>query len=147
VAAFTHHVETLLDQVREGVVLVSDELINVILAAADQIKLLGQDLAGKRSGERHSKGPVLDGVRQLCPPAGESGIVAEEPAAFAEETAAEVWNTCLRPDPATLSRGGNPVLLFRDLKKLGECVIKGHADRLPALAELQPDVCYLWWTI
>jgi two-component system, chemotaxis family, sensor kinase CheA len=37
--------------------------------------------------------------------------------------------------------------LFRDLKKLGECVIEGHTDRLPALAEMEIDTCYLWWTI
>src|SRR5580704_17148740 len=48
VAAFTHHVETLLDQVRDGLVPVSDQLSNVILAAADQIKLL---LAAAQGGD------------------------------------------------------------------------------------------------
>jgi two-component system chemotaxis sensor kinase CheA len=147
VAAFTHHVETLLDQVREGVVPVSDELTNVILAAADQIKLLVQAAQGGDPVNGILQAQLLDRVRQLSPPAGESNIAAGGPAAFTEETPAQVWNICFRPDPAMLSRGGNPVLLFRDLKKLGECVIKGHADRLPALAELQFDVCYLWWTI
>ena len=46
VAAFTHHVETLLDQVRDGLVPVSEQLSNVILAAADQIKLLLQAAQG-----------------------------------------------------------------------------------------------------
>jgi two-component system chemotaxis sensor kinase CheA len=147
VAAFTHHVETLLDQVRDGVVPVSDELTNVILAAADQIKLLVQAAQGGDPVNDILQAQLLDRVRQLSPLPGESDFVAEEPAASTEETAAKVWNICFRPDPAMLSRGGNPVLLFRDLKKLGQCVIKGHADRLPALAELQPDICHLWWTI
>jgi two-component system chemotaxis sensor kinase CheA len=147
VAAFTHHVETLLDQVREGVVPVSDELTNVILAAADQIKLLVQAAQGGDPVNGILQAQLLDRVRQLSRSAAESNLAAEGPAASTEVTAAQVWNICFRPDPAMLSRGGSPVLLFRDLKKLGECVIKGHADRLPALVELQSDVCYLWWTI
>jgi two-component system chemotaxis sensor kinase CheA len=40
VSKFTHHVETLLDGVREGRVGVSPQLIELVLAAADEIKHL-----------------------------------------------------------------------------------------------------------
>ena len=47
VAAFTHHVETVLDKVREGIVPLSKELIDLILASKDQIKgLLGEAQGG-----------------------------------------------------------------------------------------------------
>jgi two-component system chemotaxis sensor kinase CheA len=140
VAAFTHHVETLLDRVRDGAVPVSEELVNVILRAADHIKLLLQAGQSGDAADDTVQKELLETVRRLSEtPA--ATVVAEEP------HAANVWNILFRPDPALLSRGGNPVLLFRDLKKLGECVIEGHIDRLPPLAEMQPDVCYLWWTI
>jgi two-component system chemotaxis sensor kinase CheA len=45
-ASFTHHVETLLDRVREGIVPVSEPLSNVILAATDDIKALLQAAQG-----------------------------------------------------------------------------------------------------
>jgi len=144
VAAFTHHVETLLDQVREGTVRVSVELTNVILAAADQIKLLLQAAQGGSPVNAPSQEALLARVRQLSKPAREFVIVAEESPASEDHTPEDrikVWNIHFRPDPSMLSRGGNPVLLFRDLRKLGECVIEGHADDLPALAEMQTDVC------
>ena len=40
VAAFTHHVETVLDKVRDGLIPISAELIDLILASKDQIKTL-----------------------------------------------------------------------------------------------------------
>jgi two-component system chemotaxis sensor kinase CheA len=156
VAAFTHHVENLLDQVREGIIPVSDELTNVILAAADQIKLLLQAAQGPNPANaadpvnRVSQEALLARVRQLCAPPAEPVVsksdTIEKPLVPAAAPASQ-WRIRFRPDPSMLSRGGNPFLLFRDLKQLGECSIEGHADLLPPLAELQSDVCYLWWSI
>src|ERR1017187_614436 len=53
VAGFTHHVESLLDRVREGAVTVSPGLADLVLAAADQIKML---LAAETGGEAVAAG-------------------------------------------------------------------------------------------
>ena len=147
IAAFTHHVETLLDQVRDGLVPVSEELSNVILAATDQIKLLLAGRARGRSCKRHFTGGFTrEGASTLC---GSGGNFCRPHSASDSglRGGAEGLAHSLSSGPRMLSRGGNPVLLFRDLKKLGDCVIEGHIDDLPALTEMQTDVCYLWWSI
>ncbi|MEO8660722.1 MAG: chemotaxis protein CheA, partial [Bryobacteraceae bacterium] len=147
VAAFTHHVESLLDQVREGLVKVSDDLANLILAAADQIKLMLLAAQGGPPVDSASQAALLETVASLSSghaPAAVGAASPQVPSAAAEE---KLWNIVFRPDPALLSRGGNPVLLFRDLKKLGSCRIEGSLDRLPSLDEMQTEVCYLAWTI
>lgn len=146
-ASFTHHVESLLDHVREGVVPVSDELANVILAAADQIKLLLIAAQGGDSANAISHALLLERIAKLSAPAGKSGNVASEVFVPDPVPVLRTWNISFRPNPAMLSRGGNPVLLFRDLRTLGDCVIQGHAEMLPPLAELQTEVCYLRWSI
>lgn len=151
-AAFTHHVESLLDRVREGLVPLSNELSNIILAAADQIKLLLHSAQGGPAVDKTLQAALLERVRILSAPGEEAAPVSKndalpESAVNVIEKVPSVWNIHFRPEPAILSRGGNPHLLFRDLKKLGACIITGHADHLPALAEIQPEVCYLWWTI
>lgn len=154
-AAFTHHVETLLDQVREGIVPVSDELTNVILAAADQIKLLLQAAQGGDPVDGVLEAALLQRVSKLSAPAEGPSVTALKPAVPAVALAAagtpanpvNVWHITFHPDPSMLARGGNPVLLFRDLRKLGECAIEGYTDRLPSLTEMQTEVCYLWWAI
>jgi two-component system chemotaxis sensor kinase CheA len=147
VAAFTHHVETLLDQARDGVVAVSNELSNVILAAADQIKLLLRAAQGGLAVDAISQAALLERVRRLSAGAAESPARPSQAAVSGQEPQAKVWHILFRPAPSMFTTGGNPVLVLRDLKKLGACSVEGHTDRLPALSEMQADVCYLWWTI
>jgi two-component system chemotaxis sensor kinase CheA len=142
VSSFTHHVETLLDQVREGAVPVSSDLTDLILASADHIKLLLRDPRNGASGGAQAE--LLERVHRLSKPS-PAAPGAASPLATAAAT--KRWRIFFRPDPGLLARGGNPALLFRDLRKLGACEIEAHTDALPDLAEMQPDVCYLAWTI
>jgi len=145
VAAFTHHVETLLDLVRENTVPVTEQLTNVILESADQIKLLLRAAQGGEPVEQTSQEALLDRVRSLSSPS--IAVQEHKPVPATIPVSPKLWNIHFRPDPLILSRGGNPALLFRDLKSLGECTVEGHTDTLPPLAELDPERCYLWWTI
>jgi two-component system, chemotaxis family, sensor kinase CheA len=147
VAGFTHHVETLLDQVREGVVPVSEQLSNLILAATDHIKLMLQAAQGGDAVNAVSQADLLDKVRELSATVAEPAAGADATVIAADGVATKSWHIRFRPEPAMLRRGGNPLLLFRDLKKLGECLIVGHTDGLPPLAEMETGVCYLWWGI
>jgi two-component system chemotaxis sensor kinase CheA len=151
VASFTHHVETLLDQVREGRISVSDELTNVILAATDHIKALLLFTQGGEAVNVDLQAALLRRVHELCTQADLSSSAQEAPVTntgpVLTGSQMNTWNIRFKPDPAMLARGGNPSLLFRDLQRLGECVIEGHADLLPPLTDLQPEVCYLWWTV
>jgi two-component system chemotaxis sensor kinase CheA len=147
VAAFTHHVETLLDQVRDGVIAVTKELSNVILAAADQIKLLLRAAQGGLAVDAIAQEALLERVSRLSAEATPSADRPAPPDVSGQQSQAKVWHILFRPAPSLFSSGGNPILLFRDLKKLGECVVQGHTDGLPALSEMQADACYLWWTI
>jgi len=151
VASFTHHVETLLDQVREGQVPVSEELCSIIMESGDQIKSLFKASQGGAPADTETQGKLLARVHKLSATASSAtpGQTSGRGAASDGETRAlsNTWNIRFCPDPLMLSRGCNPELLFRDLKRLGECVIEGHTDRVPALDGLQPEHCYLWWTI
>jgi len=57
------------------------------------------------------------------------------------------WLIRFRPNPAMLATGGRPLALLKDLKDLGPCEAVAHLDRTPALDAIQPDLCYLWWSI
>jgi two-component system chemotaxis sensor kinase CheA len=138
---FTHEVETMLDHVRAGAIPVTDELSNLILASADHVKIL---LFAKQGGDPAEPGVeelLLGKVRSLIERAGAAG--GKEPAAQAIRT----WRIRYRPALPVFAEGAEPVLLFEDLRRLGECKVTGHLDAVPELEQLDPDYCHLWWDI
>ena len=145
VAAFTHHIETLLDQVREGTIAVTDHLPSIILAAADQIKLLLGAAQGGPAVDMSLQAALLETVAQMTQPAAQ-GMAEDKPAARNERTLPS-WVIKFHPDPNILISGGNPLLLIRDLKKLGACIVEGRAEDLPLLTEIDAEACYFSWTI
>ena len=46
-----------------------------------------------------------------------------------------------------LVNGSNPLLLLDELRGLGDCRVTVHCDRVPPLAEMEPDACYLEWEV
>jgi len=57
------------------------------------------------------------------------------------------WRIQFRPNPKLLAHGGNPILLLRELRELGDCQVACTTAGVPPLDSLQPDLCYLHWTI
>jgi two-component system chemotaxis sensor kinase CheA len=146
VSGFTHHVETLLDKVREGALAVSPELGDLVLAAADQIKLLLAVEQGGGPVAPESNQNLIERITELSdsalspnrPPANLPG----PPPGCDSGVTVQTWDIRFRPNPSLLACGGNPILLFRDLRKLGECEIVGHTETVPPLDKIQPELCY-----
>lgn len=156
VAAFTHHVETVLDKVREGVLPVSGELIDLILRSRDQIKLLLEmDRDGRESPEDTGAEIVaaLDALgRDGAPPEVEfasPGSTVEPSPALMTTTAGvpQTFYIRFRPDPGLISSGTNPIALLNELRDLGECEIEADTSGIPELDLLLPDQCLLAWSI
>nr|AUN37515.1 signal transduction histidine kinase CheA [uncultured bacterium] len=148
VASFTHHVETALDQVREGRLGLSRELLALVLGAKDHIQALFQ---ASQSG---APTPIAAGEK-LIVELGRLGnptpAVATTPLpvapAPAPVTATQEYRIRFRPERGILAAGTNPLALLQELRGLGVCQITANADAVPALEELQPDQCYLAWEI
>lgn len=151
VSGFTHHVETLLDRVREGALAVSPELSNLVLAAADQIRLLLAVEQGAKPVADGSSQRLIDRIDELANAAARPNHPRASPPISEEgskdEGEEQTWKICFHPSPGLLACGGNPLLLFRDLASLGQCAIVGHTEAVPPLEQIQPDRCYLWWGI
>ena len=65
-AAFTHNLETAFDQVRNGRLEISSELIDLTLAALDQIRAMLEEGAGAPPADPAACAEILAKVRQLA---------------------------------------------------------------------------------
>jgi two-component system chemotaxis sensor kinase CheA len=147
VAAFTHEFESAFDRVRKGEAAPDHDLIAIALNAKDFIRsqierpeetdaVIGVCILAdlrKLFADAQSRAP-LD-----APPLSEgelSGKPAIKPAS---------WRLNFRFNKDVLVNGSNPLLLLDELRGLGECRVTVDCDRVPPLAEMTPDACYLEW--
>ncbi|MEG8038413.1 chemotaxis protein CheA [Sphingomonas sp. LR60] len=75
------------------------------------------------------------------------GPAAAPPAEDNDEEATPGWLLTFRPPANGLDNGGEPLLLLRELLRMGAQVLSCDADTLPPLATLDPELSYLAWRI
>jgi two-component system chemotaxis sensor kinase CheA len=154
VAEFTHHVETVLDQVREGRVPVSELLIQLILRARDQIKHLLEAAQNETKPPLSAGREIVSALNGLLPvdPSDESAApaaVTAGPVQPAPDSGlpTQTFSIRFRPDPRLMASGTNPITLLDELRALGESRVVANCAAVPELTALQSDQCYLAWEI
>ncbi|MDB5973079.1 MAG: chemotaxis protein [Hydrocarboniphaga sp.] len=150
VAGFTHHVETLLDSVRNGSRGVDKPLVALLLRASDQVRAL---LNAARDGGNADAALSLQLQAELqAALAGDTAAVVAAPACAAVVVTAAAatsgWRIVFKPHRDLFASGNDPLRILRGLGTLGELESELHfAADLPGFAEIDPQQCYLSWTL
>jgi len=149
VAAFTHNLENAYDEVRNGRLPVTAELIDLSLASLDLIKAMINETADQGNTDDAARAAILTRLLQLtgktAPPRTET-LSPTPPAPETEPNgAASAWRIRLCPGPDLLRNGTDPLLLLRELKQLGELHTTADMAAIPPLSNLDPECCYIRW--
>jgi len=156
VVAFTHHVETLLDKLREGQLDLTPDLSTLLLQCNDQLRtLIGQarDADTAETPEAGAERAAL--VERLQAAAGhaeaqelEAGLAPATAPAHAPVLAitgsARCWHVSVAFGTETFRNGMDPLALLNYVRGLGSvpnlvCDIAG----VPPLDQLDPESCHL----
>jgi len=160
ISHFTHQVETVMEELRNGEIPVSKDLINLTLKCRDQIyAMLEEDSpALDESAEQLinviteliNVGPSREAFKKAEPevPASTPASTKEEPDTPPEAELKEAtYRIRFQPSADFFLTGARPLLLLRELEDLGEYSCQINQENLPALAELNPEKSYLFWDI
>jgi len=157
VSEFTHHVETVLDNVRNGTVPVSKTLIDLILVSRDRITaMLAEANAGGPPVDPREGEEIIASLKALLcsdgtePPVEESSKEAPEEVFVSAAPAPEnevVYRIRISPDPDIFSTGMDPVMLLYDLADMGKCCVVAQTEKVPDLENFSPESCYLFWDV
>ena len=145
VAHFTHAMEGLLDRMRSGEVAPSAERIGLLLESLDTLRRLLE--AARTGAPAPSDAERLTGSLLVAQRTGE--YRRDAPVQLrSKDRASARWLVRFVPSPEILRQGMDPVLILRDLARLGE-VVKVDPDfsQVPELSDLQVDCCYLAWNL
>jgi len=148
IAGFAHNLETAFDLLRNGRLAATADLINLTLAAGDQIKTMLDESAGRGAVDQSRSASILAELHQLT--GMEDSRRETEPALNAEPdvpTSGSVhdWRIHFRPGPNILLNGTNPLLLLAELRGLGQLQITLDTAAIPPLSEMDAEHCYLAW--
>ncbi|AKJ27102.1 chemotaxis protein CheA [Caldimonas brevitalea] len=160
VVAFTHVVESLLDEVRDGRIVIDEALTVLMLATCDHLQRLVDDIgAGRPPVEPDTAGAALvTRLERYIEAARPTAVAVIEPPAGAtlqrvardegDGNAQGHWHLSLRFNPGVLCLGLDPLSFLRKLKRRGRIVaIVTITDGLPAADAMLPEACYLGFEI
>jgi two-component system, chemotaxis family, sensor kinase CheA len=160
IVAFTHVVESVLDQVRDGKIEIADRLIVLLLSCGDHIGALIDSVEAGQLGADEvivQRGvPLMEQLRIYLSGPQTAGLPV---AASQRDTetieriggaagAHDHWHISLRFGRDVLRNGMDPLSFIRYLGKLG--TITGIAtlpDAIPPAEEMDPESCYLGFEI
>jgi two-component system, chemotaxis family, sensor kinase CheA len=115
-----------------------------------QLKSTGSPKPGSESPEAKTKprAPRKKKTQKMSPPPGEpSPPESDETTPNKSDPALKTYRVTLTPGPDVLRRGINPLGVLDELRELGEASIVTDPDQVPPLDQIDPERCYLSWTM
>ncbi|MFG6463898.1 chemotaxis protein CheA [Roseateles sp. DXS20W] len=143
VVGFTHHVETLLQRVREGQVALTPELSTLLLRCNDQIRTLVAEAGGAAQdadavAQREALVARLQAAAGVTPPA------AAEPTGAAPALSRRPWHVSVAFGSDVFRNGMDPLAVLNYVRGLGEIThIVCDVGGVPPLDALDPESCHL----
>lgn len=153
VSGFTHVMETLLDEMRDGRREVEQRGVNVLLGSVDCLREM---LAAIQNGSdvdtvsvsKHQK----ELEKELNGEAGETvdetteGLI-EQPKQESSASVETGWHIIFCPHAHLMKTGNDPVRMFRELAELGELTVEADFRGLPDIQDADPEESHLSWDI
>lgn len=158
VSDFTHVMETLLDEMRDGRRKITQPAVDVLLGSVDCLREM---LHVIQNGGEIDRVKVAEHKQALD----DELIGAETQIELPPETASRVqpatdiqtptggepeiqgWKIAFSPHLNLLKTGNDPVRMFRELAALGELSSIVDLQGVPDLYDVDPEECHLSWTL
>lgn len=150
VADFTHVMETLLDEMRDGKRDVTEEAVNLLLTTVDVLREMltalreNSELDSERIKITHDQLEELLGSNSSS---SSSSTGQQASTASADSAVAQGWHISFHPHENLFKTGNDPVRIMRELEALGEIEVKTDPSKLPEFNNLDPEESYIGWEI
>ncbi|SMO57970.1 CheA signal transduction histidine kinase [Saccharicrinis carchari] len=151
---FTHHLETVYDEIRNGRLVLTDDIISETFNAVDQIKhfLNVGDISDETEKQelaaltRKIQGFVTD-KNSANPTKQTTESFADEDVSAQPTDDSRTYLIHFKPHLNILQNGTNPLFLLDDLHALGNAVVLYDQRNVPEISDLNVQECYLNWNI
>ncbi len=147
--AFSHVFESLLDAMREHKVIATPDVKPLLLRANDALADIVNAARTEQSLPADFASDIRAAMQEVLTGVSESGA-APVHAATATKSAELVgerrYRIIFTPHNEMLQKANEPLLLIRQLRKLGGLTVDADLSRLPTLEAMDPEAAYLGWS-
>lgn len=155
VSDFTHVMETLLDEMRDGRRKVTQQAVDVLLGSVDCLREMLQAIqdggeVDQQAVDEHQLALDHELNNRAEADNVESPLQSETGAASYQATEAEQtsgWMIAFSPHLNMLKTGNEPVRMFRELATLGDLRVTADLRGIPDIYQLDPEECHLSWKL
>jgi len=156
VSNFTHVMETLLDEMRDGRRQVTQSAVDVLLGSVDCLRemlsaIQDENEVDEVSVAEHKKALEIElNGKQADSQVADVEIpeqAANEITAIPNDSSESDWKISFCPHTDLLKTGNDPVRMFRELSELGDLDVIVDLQGVPPLFDLDPEECHLSWTL
>lgn len=150
---FTHILETLLDEAREGKRKLTESAVELLLQASDCLREMIETLRAGGTIDAAESAPLKASFEKMLADEGPASVevvaesIPEVESGVSSGEGMQLWRITFVPSVGMLLTGNEPVRLFRELEALGTLAVKVNYDSVPELHNLVPDECYLSWVL
>jgi len=150
ISDFAHHLETLLDEMRQGARSVTREAVDLMLQSVDCIQDMITGLGDGAIDTRRSAELEIELEKMLAGKEPleviEKDVVAAS-SAVAPAATSDGWNIEFKPGREIFRSCNDPLRLFRELRQLGELEVCSSGAAALDFEKLDPEECELYWQL
>jgi len=144
VAEFTHDMETLLDQMRNGKRDVSVAVVDTLLGCVDVLRNMLNAIRDGSPIDTDNVAQMTSALKGIL--GGSEATPSGKPAEVVSK--AKGWVVHFKPHLSIMKTGNDTVRLLRELSSLSEQTqVSIDNESLPELDEIDPEACYQSWCI
>lgn len=154
VSTFTHVMETMLDEMRNGQREVTTESTNLLLEAVDILREMLSAVQQKVETDDQRITEIKEKLEAMMAEQGESQLSSQAPSLATESEAQPAvaathlgWKIDFRPHRHLFQTGNDPVRMLRELEALGDLTVEVNDSKLPPFSDLEPEDSYLTWIL
>ena len=146
VAEFTHDMETLLDQMRNGERQVSASVVDTLLGCVDVLRSMLNAIKDGSEIDADNVADMTNALKGIL--GGESNPDDPSEESTSSTVPAKGWSVLFKPELDIMKTGNDTVRLLRELNSLADRVeVLVDNESLPTLDDIDPEECYQSWNI
>lgn len=145
VAQYTHVMETLLDEMRDGRRQVTQRSVEILLASVDVLREMLTALRDNHDLDHQGIASSQAALDALLAEGTESAAGIKETVIQSNTANSGDWLIVFKPHRNMLQTGNDAIRLLRELGELGELDAQPELTNLPDFNALEPEDCYLSW--